>query len=109
MWLMTTTGFFSVVKKPGDELLTVRARAREDLERLKARAPTLGDIVAGGGTDYPYRARITAADLAEVARQLVLDIDYGNFKNEVSARQGAARARAYGRVWGDLLDLEKRA
>lgn len=28
MWIFTTLGFFSVVQKPDDEHLTIRARAR---------------------------------------------------------------------------------
>ena len=35
MWLVTTNGFYSIVRKPWDReagTLTVRARARSDLE-----------------------------------------------------------------------------
>ena len=38
MWLMTPSGFFSIVQKPEDEqagTLTIRARVRGDLERLR--------------------------------------------------------------------------
>lgn len=35
MWLMTTVGFFSIVRKPGETDLTVRARVRSDLEALE--------------------------------------------------------------------------
>ncbi len=34
MWLFTKFGFFSVVQKPGEARLTVRARVAADLERL---------------------------------------------------------------------------
>ena len=37
MWLVTNFGFFSVVQKKDDDILTVRARARGDLETLKER------------------------------------------------------------------------
>ena len=39
MWLITPTGFFSIVQKPTDaqaNTLTVRARVRQDLETLRA-------------------------------------------------------------------------
>jgi hypothetical protein len=36
MWIFTTVGFFSVVQKPGEEGVQVRARAAEDLDRLRA-------------------------------------------------------------------------
>jgi hypothetical protein len=38
MWLITPTGFFSIVQKPSDEAadtLTVRARVRQDLVALR--------------------------------------------------------------------------
>ena len=37
MWLFTTIGFFSVVRKPGETKLTVRARVAADLARLTER------------------------------------------------------------------------
>jgi hypothetical protein len=38
MWLITPTGFFSIVCKPGDMeagTLTIRARAKSDLQALR--------------------------------------------------------------------------
>lgn len=49
MWLHTIDGFYSVVRTPGDELLTVRARAYADLDRLRSRyLPELGEVQVGG-------------------------------------------------------------
>jgi hypothetical protein len=49
MWLVTSVGFFSIVKKPGESDLTVRARARGDLEALsKAYFPSLGLFFESG-------------------------------------------------------------
>jgi hypothetical protein len=109
MWLMTPFGFFSIVCKPDDAeqgTLTIRARVRSDLEALRRDyLPSLGSIVDGGGTDYQYRARApreaVAAAVGEVARQIA----YGNFKNEVLARQGKHRSHSYGQVWSALYDL----
>lgn len=57
MWLMTRFGFFSVVQKPGETDLTVRARVEADLLALKAAyLPSMGPILANAGTDYQYRA-----------------------------------------------------
>lgn len=108
MWLVTTVGFFSVVRKPGDRDLTVRSRARSDLEALGDLLPTLGPIEEGAGTDYAYRARVPVGDLAGVVADLIRDIDYSNFKDEVASRQGPERAHAYGRVWGALRELTPR-
>ncbi len=108
MWLATPLGFYSAVQKPGDEHLTVRARVRADLDRLRARAcPTLGPTIAGGGTDYPYRAVCSHQAWAEALAALGRGIDYGNFKATVADRQGYGRAQVYGRVWQALLALER--
>jgi hypothetical protein len=110
MWVFSDVGFFSIVRKPEDEdegMVTIRARVRSDLERLKEfYLPTLGDIVEGKGTDYPYRARSTQSDFAEALRQIGQNVGYTNFKNEVGAKQGHPRAHVYSDVWRTLLRLE---
>jgi 8-oxo-dGTP pyrophosphatase MutT (NUDIX family) len=100
MWIQTTFGFFSVVQKPGEEDLTVRARARADLERLRERyLPSLGEILAHVGTDYPYRAHATHEALAEALGRIGRDISYSNFKNAVTAELGHARGDVYLDAW----------
>ena len=109
MWLMTPSGFFSIVQKPEDEqarTLTIRARVRGDLERLRETClPGMGEIVANAGTDYRYRARAPRAEVASAMVKIVNDIQYGNFKDEVAREQGKERAGLYGEVWQALYDL----
>ena len=106
MWLLTTFGFFSVVRKPGETGLTVRARVRTDLEALgKEYLPSLGPITADGGTDYPFRARVAPEALAAAVARMVEEIDYSNFKDTVDTRQGRERAHVYGEVWSALRKL----
>lgn len=106
MWLMTPVGFFSIVRKRGETDLTVRARVRGDLEDLeKEYLPSLGPIVAGGGTDYPYRAHVDPNALATAIARMVEEIDYSNFKDTVAAGQGFERAHVYGEVWSALRKL----
>jgi hypothetical protein len=108
MWIFTTFGFFSVVQKPGTEYLTVRARTRDDLEALRARyVPTLSKTIAGGGTDYPFRATVAHDELADAMVEIVRDVTYSNFKNQVQHEAGKHRAQVYGRVWTELLALEE--
>ena len=108
MWLVTNFGFFSIVQKKGEDILTVRARARGDLEDLKERyVPTLGHILKGEGTDYQYRAKVSREELAGDMQKIIMDIDYSNFKDAVAEKQGHKRARIYGDVWEVLLGLEK--
>jgi 8-oxo-dGTP pyrophosphatase MutT (NUDIX family) len=106
MWLMTTIGFFSVVQKPGTDFLTVRSRVRGDLDALRSRyLPDLSKSIDHAGTDYPWRATVPHLSFSAAIARMVSDIDYGNFKNEISARQGKGRAKRYQKVWEALYDL----
>jgi 8-oxo-dGTP pyrophosphatase MutT (NUDIX family) len=107
MWTLTPFGFFSAVRKHGDAHLTIRARVAADLDALRARyLPTLSPTIAGGGTDYRFRATCIAEAWGDALAAMGRDIDYANFKDEVAERQGKARATVYGRVWTQLLALE---
>jgi 8-oxo-dGTP pyrophosphatase MutT (NUDIX family) len=110
MWLITKFGFFSIVQKPGDAeagMLTVRARVRADLEALRAAyLPEMGEITENAGTDYRYRACVPHEALAAALQQIVLDIDYGNFKNAVQETQGPKRSHLYHQVWDVLYHLQ---
>lgn len=107
MWLMTRFGFFSVVQKSGEAGLTIRARVRGDLERLRDEGwlPRLGEIHADAGLDYQFRAHASREDFAEALRQIALGIDYDNFKDTVLEEQGPKRAHVYGKVWDVLWEL----
>ena len=108
MWLFTTLGFFSVVQKPKDSFLTVRARVASDLDRLREKyMPELSEAIKGQGSDYPYRATISHEDFARGMEKIVKDIHYGNFKAEVEAKMGSKRESIYLEVWSTLLKLQK--
>ncbi len=105
MWLFTRHGFFSVVELDGNKhFVAVRARAKGHLEALKAKYPDhLGNsaILKSGVTrDYGYRMIISKAAWIVLAQLLASDVDYGNFKDAVSAR--AARIEG-GEAYGDAL------
>jgi 8-oxo-dGTP pyrophosphatase MutT (NUDIX family) len=110
MWLITPIGFFSIVEKPTDkrhDMLTVRARVRSDLVGLKqTTCPTLGRISESADTDYRYRATAKRSDVARALAQMIEQLGYSNFKSEVSARQGAARAHLYHDVWEVLHRIQ---
>jgi len=110
VWLFTDFGFFSVVQKPSEADLTVRARVRADLDELRDRyLPELGETRTGEGTDYPFRASVTHQALGHALERIARDVDYSNFKGRVSIVQGHGRAKIYGGVWTELLQLEKQA
>lgn len=108
MWLITTDGFYSVVDKgEADGKLTVRARARGDLERLQRFLPEKTKIIRTSDGDYLWRTRVSRDDWIIAAARMAAEIDYGNFKDAVKKRHGAKRAAIYGRVWGVLLSVER--
>lgn len=105
MWIFTPFGFFSIVKKHGDDFLTVRARVAADLDSLRTRVPEVGETQATPDLDYPFRATVSAVDLAIGLGEAIQAIDYDNFKAEVSRRQGYFRAGMYSQVWAGLRNL----
>ena len=110
MWIFNSCGFFSIVEKAEDQgtgKLTIRARVREDLVALRGKfMPELEPITSDTNLDYPYRARITRAAFAEGMKRMAEEVDYPNFKQKTFESMGANRARIYGKVWRDLMELE---
>ncbi len=105
MWLVTAFGFFSVVQKRGTKHLTVRARVRSDLDRLRAKyLPSLTATTTTPNTDYRYRATVGHEDLANAMGKIIADITYDNFKSEVDRAQGHPRETVYAKVWSVLSD-----
>jgi hypothetical protein len=110
MWIMTTTGFYSVVQKAEDVAngtVSVRARVRADLDGLRAYLPSMGDIIETDDSDYRYRVIAPHEAFAAAVAAMASDIDYDNFKSVVAERQGEDRANVYGNVWAALLTLQK--
>lgn len=108
MWLLTTTGFYSIVEKPWDRptgTLTIRARVAKDLDALRLQLPELGPIAEDPKADYRFRAQAPRAAVARVMARLAESLDYDNFKDAVALRQGHARAHLYHDVWEVLSRL----
>lgn len=110
MWLLTPTGFFSIVRKPQDAAagtLTVRSRVRADLDELRdTLLPELGPTIENAGTDYRYRATAPKAAVAKAMAAMVEGLDYSNFKNAVAKAQGSQREHLYHEVWQSLYKLQ---
>ena len=117
MWILTPEGMYSVVKpsnhdnlflgtgRPGD--LAVRARSEQDLNNLRENwLPELSDTVVSPNRDYGFRGFANPDAVARALSRIVLALDYGNFKDQVKAVQGPERAAIYGKVWGNLLDIQ---
>ena len=84
MWLFSPkAGFFSIVQKPGETRLTVRARVAADLDRLrKFYLPSMSATVANAGTDYPFRATASREAVSKAAATMAAEIDYYFGKNK---------------------------
>ena len=106
MWIMTRDGFFSTVKKPNQENeVTVRARVKNDLERLMRRLDIDTDIIENGGTDYPFRIVMKQKLWSKYLQKTGQDIDYDNFKASLDHKDHARHA-AYFKCWSALMGLE---
>lgn len=77
MWLFTTSGFYSVVKK--GRMWHIRAQQREHLERFGE------PIVENLSSDYRYRILVNNARWRAIAAQLASEVDYDNFKGRCRA------------------------
>ncbi len=113
MWIYTVFGFYSVVQnrnKGKEGQLMVRARFREDLDRLREKyLPRLSETKAfkkGSYSDYPFRAYVGKMAFANALWKIAADIDYTNFKNEVGKVQGWDREGVYMKVWSVMKDSE---
>ena len=111
MWLITTSGFFSIVEKPWDRptgTLTIRARVAADLDALRLHLPELGPTAEDPEADYRFRAQAPRAAVARAMARLAESVDYDNFKDAVAKTQGRARAHRYHDVWEVLSQLTPR-
>jgi len=103
VWMMTTTGFYSVVNA-GRGNVQVRARSRDDLVALRRRFGLAQRIKETPHADYPYRVVIPLRTWTACARKLAADVArYKNFKDAVKATD-PYRADVYLRVWYVIRD-----
>jgi hypothetical protein len=103
MWIITTTGFFSVVRADRRRM-QIRARARQDLTKLKRRFKIETDIIFTPHADYPVRIIVTRAQWKHCMAGFARDPGrYTNFKKAVS---DPVRADIYLDVWDQLREIE---
>lgn len=111
MWLFTPEFFVSVVEKPQDRrrrTLTLRTRNRADIDALIAAYFPRAKPYQVAHSDYEWRIRVSKRAWAKAVAAMASQIDYPNFKDEVTRRQGRRRHDIYLRVWSVLLSLSDR-
>lgn len=108
MWLFTTAGFFSIVRKSHPSAkgrpVQVRARNRADLVRLVKLAGITGaeaEIIDTPNADYCARLAIKDKTLGLVMSKLGDTIEYDNFKNSIAATPDQRdKLHALHDIWG---------
>jgi len=103
MWLFTSSGFISIVEKDADRLAV---RARDSLS-LSSLAQSYGvEIRSTPTADYPYRIFITKDQFKNWLSNQPGQIEYKNFKSEVSITRGKNFANALLKVWSEMHAIE---
>jgi len=106
-WYMNTDGYFSAVQNRDDhDTLLIRARRRDDLERLNGHLNKPCSILEWIGADYPYRIILKKTLWAKYVAYMAMNIDYGNFKACIPIGD-YSKERAYHNVWLALMELEE--
>lgn len=103
MWVFLRSGFFSVKAydpqiggEPVDEPhVIVRARVREDLEKLMNKYGLQGEI-ARHYADYPFHLTMPRRKPADVLKREADELDYTSFKD---IPENEDRGSVYGEVW----------
>jgi len=107
MWVFTPDGFYSVVAHRSQRRrLIVRCRVEEDMDALRQHIPGL-EVFEDEHADYRWRAIVTKREWKRALARMGEAIDYDNFKNEVTRRQGDLRHDVYMRVWSAVLTLQQ--
>ncbi len=126
MWLVTQHGFFNIIQYDEDEpedILTIKARRRVDLESLKAtlmifnewddlidgiKAEDRYTIETSDAADYRYRMKVRRKDVVELVKDMVDNIDYPKFKGRIMALpEQRDRHDIYLQVWDQLHLLQE--
>jgi hypothetical protein len=116
MWIASTAGFFSIVKKVDEKLgdsrrpYQIRARDVRDLEQLKSICPGLAraEIIHTPHADYVARITCGLHQLVEVLVQIGGEINYENFKGAIgNSPTQAQKLAAYHGMWGIMANHQR--
>lgn len=102
MWIFLNDSMLSVVShRSKPEHLLVRGRIEGDIDSVFPHAK----VMYTPTDDYGYRAIVSRAEVAQVMKEKVLNIDYDNFKSSVSE---TGRHDAYFAVWNCMYQEQQR-
>ncbi len=103
MWLFTTSGFISIIEKDANRL-AVRARDSLSLSPLAQSYDV--EIRRTPAADYPYRVFITKDQFKNWLSNQPGQIQYKNFKSQVSVTRGKKFFDALLKVWSAMYLVE---
>lgn len=111
MWIISETGFVSIVRAVEDPtLLAVRGRVRDDVARFGSLYMGVVPAVQHDERrDYPYRLFAKPKEIAKAMERAVRLVSYSDFKNrvaQVSRQESGPRSNVYAVIWRALRDLE---
>ena len=106
MWLFTTNGFISIVEHDADHLVV---RARDCLSLSPLAQSYNVEIRSTPAADYPYRIFITKNQLKNWLSNQPGQIQYKNFKSQVSITRGKKFSDALLKVWSAMHLVEDKA
>ena len=105
MWVFTQSGFVSAVRHHSRQgIVHVRARDRRSLAPLEGLV--VDEVVHTPDADYPYRLDVPDAKIAAWLAEMVNDLDYPNFKDQVAQVRGHGFAGALHDVWSTMHRVE---
>jgi len=100
MWIFLSGAFLSIVADKNHRTnLIVRARVKGDIERVFPGAK----VIKTPKRDYLFRAFVDRETVANVISEVVLDISYDNFKDNVKETR---RKQHYSRVWWEMSNIQ---
>lgn len=102
MWLITNSGYVSIVEhRDDDSVLIVRARRKSDLQRLFPHA----EVAHTPSADYPYRVCVARDIVRRIMMAAVDQITYPNFKASISG--DPTLSVLCGKIWSLAHDLKE--
>jgi hypothetical protein len=111
MWIFTVYGFYSVSAARNGQV-SVRARVRSHLERLRRRFRLRNPIRLTENRDYRYRLWMSKQAWAGILAQLAAEQTWDNFKDAATARiqdkQDIWYVESLHRVWSEMERLQRR-
>lgn len=104
MWIFCKSGFLSAVAdKKNPDIILLRARFRDDLQRFlrdNGQEKMIPYVSETPYYDYAFRVFMRKDDFVAALKNETENINYSNFKNAV--HDGTVRDRAYMRVWREM-------